>query len=112
MRTIFIAAAPKWMRPTRSYRRRRLFESIERLTSRCIDCRVGKIGTERYCEECHQIEAVSPIHRCSKCKSIKVNEGVGSSRAHVIDAHTNLTTTTKYLRAVHERMKDAVRGMA
>ena len=25
--------------------------------------------------------------------------------------HTNLTTTTKYLRAMHERMKDAVSGL-
>jgi integrase len=125
------------------YSRRRLFESIERLTSRCIDCRVGKIGTRRYCEDCHRIEAVSRSHRCSKCKSVKVNEGVGCLSCGSIKVkagiklrpkdmrdyfantvqtddprvlmslmrHTNLTTTTKYLRAVQERMKDAVRGM-
>jgi integrase len=58
------------------YSRRRLFEKIERVTSRCLDCS-GNIGKRRYCQDCKHIEAVSRIHRCSKCKSPSVNEGIG-----------------------------------
>ena len=125
------------------YSRRRLFEKIERLTSRCLDCLETGIGKRRYCQDCQRVEAVSRVHRCSKCRSIKVNERVGcfacgssnvkagiklrpkdmrdyfASTVETDDPrvlmslmrHTNLTTTTKYLRAMHERMKEAVSGL-
>jgi integrase len=80
---------------------------------------------------------------CSKCKSTRVNEGVGcvtcgsknikagvklrpkdmrdyfASTVQTDDPrvlmtlmrHTNLTTTTKYLRAMNDRMKDAVSNL-
>jgi integrase len=125
------------------YSRRRLFEKIERLTAHCLDCSKASIGKRRYCQDCRQVETVSRIHRCSKCRSTKVDEGVGcvacgssnikpgvkfrpkdmrdyfASTVQTDDPrvlmslmrHTNLTTTTKYLRAMHERMKEAVSGL-
>jgi integrase len=124
------------------YSRRKLFEKIERLTSSCADCDADNIGKRRLCRSCGHIEQISRIHRCSKCKSAEVTEGIGcltcgssEMRAGVklrpkdlrdyfastvetkdprvlmaLMRHTNLTTTTKYLQAVRERMKDAVNG--
>ena len=89
------------------------------------------------------MEGVSRTHRCSKCKSSNVEEGIGcavcgssnirkgvklvpkdlrdyfattveTDDPRVLMAlmrHTNLTTTTKYLRAMTESMKDAVSGL-
>jgi hypothetical protein len=54
-----------------------LFEKIERLTSSCRDCGESKIAKRRFCQDCKRIEAVSRIHRCSKCKSTNVDESVG-----------------------------------
>src|SRR5262249_49327753 len=85
------------------------------------------------------------IHRCSKCKSANIHEGIGcrgcgSSKikpgvklrpkdmrdyfasevaARVNDPnvvmrllrHTNLNTTTRYLRTVKDRMQEAVNGL-
>jgi integrase len=125
------------------YSRRRMFEKIERLTSRCIDCSARRIEKRCHCQDCHRIGPVSRIHRCSKCKSSNVREGIGclacgsgnirqgiklrpkdlrdyfASTVQTDDPrvlmslmrHTNLTTTTKYLRAMHERMKEAVSGL-
>jgi integrase len=126
------------------YSRRRLFEKIGRLTSTCRDCSKTGIGKRRHCQDCGRVEAVSRIHRCSKCKSTKVSEAVGclacgssniikpgvslrpkdmrdyfASTVQTDDPrvlmslmrHTNLTTTTKYLQANRERMKEAVRGL-
>jgi integrase len=59
------------------YSRRKLFEKIERLTSSCAHCGENKIGKRRYCRDCKTIEPISRIHRCSKCKSVNVNEGIG-----------------------------------
>jgi hypothetical protein len=127
----------------RIYSRRRLFEKIERLTAACDNCGQSRIAKRRHCQDCKRIEAVSRIHRCSKCKSTNVDEGIGcvacgsgtirkgvklrpkdmrdcfASTVQTDDTrvlmalmrHTNLTTTTKYIQAVHERMKDAVSGL-
>jgi integrase len=130
-------------RGKRIYSRRRLFEKIERLTSSCHDCGQSKIAKRRYCRDCTRVEAISRVHRCSKCKSTNVDEGIGctvcgsgnflkgvklrpkdmrdyfASTVQTDDPrvlmnlmrHTNLTTTTTYVRAVQERMKQAVSGL-
>lgn len=127
------------------YSRRRLFEKISRLTSRCLDCGKQGSGKRRRCLECGRVEVVSRTHRCSRCKSPNVEEGMGclacgsanirpgvklrpkdlrdyfasEVAARVSDPnvvmrllrHTNLTTTTRYLRTVKDRMQEAVRGL-
>jgi integrase len=124
------------------YSRRKLFEKIERLTSSCADCDGDNIGKRRHCHDCGRLEPITRIHRCSRCRSDHVTEGVGclacgssnveagvklrpkdlrdyfastvkTDDSRVLMAlmrHTNLTTTTKYIQAVRERMKDAVSG--
>ncbi len=130
-------------RGKRIYSRRRLFEKIERLTSSCHDCGQSKIEKRRYCRDCKRVEAISRSHRCTKCRSTNVDEGIGcavcgsssflngiklrpkdmrdyfASTVQTDDPrvlmnlmrHTNLTTTTTYVRAVQERMKQAVSGL-
>jgi integrase len=127
----------------RIYSRRRMFEKIELLTASCDDCGAPKIANRRHCLSCKQVESVSRVHRCSKCRSTNVIEGIGctacgsanvrkgvklrpkdlrdyfASTVQTDDPgvlmslmrHTNLTTTTKYLRAKQEAMKEAVSGM-
>jgi integrase len=127
------------------YSRRRLFEKIERFTSRCLDCGAAEIGKRRHCQDCKRVESVSRIHRCSGCKSANVEEGTGcvacdsgkiragvklrpkdlrdyfasEVAARVTDPnvimrllrHTSLTTTTKYLRTVKDRIQEAVKDL-
>jgi hypothetical protein len=97
------------------YSRRRMFERIQRVTA-----------VERYLKE-HP--GATQEQALEACKAEKFRGGiklapkdmrdyfastVQTDDPHVLMSmmrHTNLTTTPKYLRAMHERMKEAVSGL-
>ncbi len=95
----------------------------------CITC--GVVVHRNRCSKCGPAGAVIKKQRCGRCGSENIQSGVKLKPKDMRDIfatevadrvsnpdvmrrllrHTNLTTTTKYMRMVNDRMREAVKGL-
>jgi integrase len=97
------------------YSRRRMFERIEKVTAvEKYQKEHPEVSQKQALEACKKENFRGGVHLKPKDLRDYFASTVQTDDPRVLMSlmrHTNLTTTTKYLRAMHERMKEAVSGL-